>query len=79
VKNKQRHGFFSVPITTAVGDDGPFKTKLRNKLLRLDPRNEMGKPETKPRNFQTSPPRSGQLAKSFLGSLNSLAATAIKD
>lgn len=29
VKDKQRLGFFSVPITTAVGDDGPFKTKLR--------------------------------------------------
>lgn len=29
LKDKQRHGFFSVPITTAVGDDGPFKTKIR--------------------------------------------------
>ena len=29
IKNKKRHGFFSVPMTTAVGDDGPYKTKLR--------------------------------------------------
>ena len=39
----------------------------------------MGKPETKPRNFQTSPPRSGQLTKSFLGPLNSLASTGKTD
>ena len=29
IKNKKRHGFFSVPMTTAIGDDGPYKTKLR--------------------------------------------------
>lgn len=29
IKDKQRHGFFSVPITNALGDDGPYKTKLR--------------------------------------------------
>jgi len=29
LEGRQRHGFFSVPITTAVGDDGPYKTKLR--------------------------------------------------
>ena len=44
LKDKRRHGFFSVPITTAVGDDGPFKTKIRILYLTLDPRNEMGKP-----------------------------------
>jgi len=30
---KQRHGFFSVPITTAIGDDGPYKTKIRAFLI----------------------------------------------
>jgi len=39
----------------------------------------MGKPETKPRNVQTNPTRSGQLAKSFLGPLNSLATSGTKD
>lgn len=39
----------------------------------------MGKPVTQERNFQTSPPRSGQMAKSFLGPLNSLATSATKD
>ena len=29
LKNKQRHGFFSVGITTAIGDDGPYKIKTR--------------------------------------------------
>lgn len=39
----------------------------------------MGKPETQPRNFQTNPTRSGQLAKSYLGPLNSLATTGKPD
>lgn len=26
---KQRFGLFSYPISTAVGDDGPYKTTLR--------------------------------------------------
>lgn len=26
---KQRFGLFSHPISTAIGDDGPYKTKLR--------------------------------------------------
>ena len=30
VKDKQRLGFFSVPISTAIGDDGPYKTRIRN-------------------------------------------------
>lgn len=27
---KRRFGLFSHPISTAIGDDGPYKTKLRN-------------------------------------------------
>lgn len=34
LKSKQRHGFFSVPISTAVGDDGPYKTKIRKYTLK---------------------------------------------
>lgn len=26
---KQRFGLFSQPISTAIGDDGPYKSKLR--------------------------------------------------
>lgn len=29
VKDKKRLGFFSVPISTAIGDDGPYKTRIR--------------------------------------------------
>lgn len=61
LKQKQRHGFFSVPISTAIGDDGPYKTKLRKSSSNSDPRNETGKPETQPRKFQTSPPKEGKL------------------
>ncbi len=39
LKSKQRHGFFSVPISTAVGDDGPYKTKIRKYTLNEDLRN----------------------------------------
>ena len=35
IKDKQRHGFFSVPITNAIGDDGPYKTKLRIFIIHL--------------------------------------------
>ena len=28
---KQRFGLFSQPISTAIGDDGPYKSKLRMK------------------------------------------------
>lgn len=27
--DKRRFGLFSQPISTAIGDDGPYKTKLR--------------------------------------------------
>lgn len=30
---KQRHGFFSVPISTAIGDDGPYKTQIRIPII----------------------------------------------
>ena len=39
----------------------------------------MGKPVTQPRNFATSPNRSGQLNKSYFGLLNSLATSEKKD
>lgn len=29
VGDKPRFGLFSQPISTAIGDDGPYKTKLR--------------------------------------------------
>lgn len=29
LKDKQRHGFFSVPVSTAIGDDGEYKTRIR--------------------------------------------------
>jgi hypothetical protein len=29
VANKSRFGLFSQPMTTAVGDDGPYKAKIR--------------------------------------------------
>lgn len=31
--NKKRFGLFSSPISTALGDDGPYKTKLRNNYI----------------------------------------------
>lgn len=36
--SKQRFGLFSQPISTAIGDDGPYKTKLRKWHNNLDPR-----------------------------------------
>lgn len=47
----------------------------------IDPRldNGQGKPVTQARNFYAGPCRSGQLKKSFLGDLNSLAAGDVKD
>lgn len=29
---KRRFGLFSQPISTAIGDDGPYKTKLRRTI-----------------------------------------------
>jgi hypothetical protein len=29
LKDKQRQGFFSVPVSTAIGDDGEYKTRIR--------------------------------------------------
>lgn len=29
IGTKQRFGLFSQPISTAIGDDGPYKAKLR--------------------------------------------------
>ena len=31
--NKNRFGLFSQPISTAIGDDGPYKTKFRITVL----------------------------------------------
>jgi len=36
---KQRHGFFSIPISTAIGDDGPYKTRIRTIYYYIDPKN----------------------------------------
>lgn len=33
IKDKQRLGFFSVPISTAIGDDGEYKTRIRMPLI----------------------------------------------
>lgn len=30
---KQRFGLFSQPISTAIGDDGPYKTKFRTNII----------------------------------------------
>ena len=30
IGSRRRCGLFSQPISTAIGDDGPYKTKLRN-------------------------------------------------
>jgi hypothetical protein len=78
---KQRFGLFSHPISTAIGDDGPYQTSLRNIRHKLDPRADegKGKPITQPRNFYAGPCRSGQIKKSFFGDINSLAASGIKD
>lgn len=39
VANKSRFGLFSQPLSTAIGDDGPYKTKLRNSYLMQTPDN----------------------------------------
>ena len=38
VGSKSRFGLFSQPMTTAVGDDGAYKTKIRTQYNYLDPR-----------------------------------------
>jgi|LakMenEpi03Aug12_release.lakeMendotaPanAssembly.Ray.scaffolds.fasta_scaffold3028599_1 hypothetical protein len=38
VANKSRFGLFSQPLSTAIGDDGPYKTKIRKKYFNTDPR-----------------------------------------
>jgi hypothetical protein len=38
VANKSRFGLFSQPLSTAIGDDGPYKTKIRKNTLNTDPR-----------------------------------------
>lgn len=78
-QTKRRFGLFSQPISTAIGDDGPYKTKLRRIQINLDPKDSNGKPVTQPRNFQSGPCQSGQLASSFFGSINSLAASDVPD
>ena len=77
--SKRRFGLFSSPISTAIGDDGQYKTKLRKNPTYLDPRDETGKPQTLPRGVFTNPIRSGQLKKSYFGDINTLATSEIKD
>ena len=51
---KQRHGMFSMPVSTAIGDDSRFKSKTANK----DP--ETGKPIIGPNNFGIIKPKKGK-------------------
>jgi hypothetical protein len=37
--SKRRFGLFSQPISTAIGDDGAFRNKIRKIIIDLDPRN----------------------------------------
>ena len=43
-ETKKRFGLFSHPISTAIGDDGPYKTKLRIFSITQIPRILMGNP-----------------------------------
>lgn len=70
---KRRFGLFSQLVSTAIGDDNPYKIHMRNHTLNLDPRDESNKPKTQPKNIMTSPTKSGQLKSSFFGPLNTLA------
>lgn len=59
--SKRRFGLFSQPISTAVGDDGSYKKKIRILSLDVDPRDPVNnKPLTQPKNFYTSPTKKGQ-------------------
>lgn len=77
--SKRRFGLFSSPISTAIGDDGQYKTKLSNNRNDQDQRDETGKPQTLPRGIYTNPPRNGQVKKAYFGDINSLAASGVKD
>ena len=64
VRDKQRLGFFSVPISTAIGDDGPYKTRIRKitdiQILaisreNLRPRLETSRPRPRAPASSTSP------------------------
>jgi hypothetical protein len=77
--SKRRFGLFSSPISTAICDDGQYKTKLRKYWNHQDPRDETGKPQTLPRGIYTNPSQSGQIKKSYFGDINSLASSQIKD
>lgn len=37
--SKRRFGLFSSPVSTAIGDDGQYKTKLRIYSWYTDPKN----------------------------------------
>ena len=66
---KARFGLFSQPLTNAVGDDGQYKKLMRTTYaLTSDPRDpNTHKPLTQPRNFFTSPTKSGQGKSSYFG------------
>ena len=76
---KQRFGLFSQPISTAIGDEGPYKEKIRKQIKDVDPRNELKKPLTQPRNIQVRPNREGQVNSSFFSPIASLATSHITD
>ena len=49
---KMRHGMFTMPISTAIGDNNYFPTKKAR-------RDELGAVITDPRNFTTKKPKKG--------------------
>ena len=69
------------PFQPPLGMMDPIKQNYVFSIRIIDPRqdNGQGKPVTQPKHFYAGPCRSGQLKKSFLGDLNSLAAGDVKD
>lgn len=80
IGTKRRFGLFSQPITTAVGDNGAYKKKLRNLFFITDPRDPSNnKPLTQPKNFYTSPIKSGRGNSGYFEPHRSLATSDVKD
>ena len=57
VAEKSRFGLFSCPLTTAVGDDGPYKTKLRKFLLTQIQETKPANPKPVPEESSPIPPK----------------------
>ena len=80
IASKRRFGLFSHPVSTAIGDNGGYKKKVRTHFLDLDPRDpQTNKPVTELRNFYTSPNKKGQRKSDMFGDINALATSHIKD